>query len=393
MRKTIKNIILCISVIYFTLSLSYSVFSRGIYKETLEEIKVIRFFEINREKNKDEPTDQEIGINTAIEILNTNLKIAIVSICVGMFIGLIISIHQNSIAKYIVLFIFGEGIYCSLWTLIELLINYNRGNTFQTFFGLFPTTSKSVFLSFFIIYAIILAGIILNNKKKVKELNETLRGQKDIKTTKKISWGKIVIAIIVLILLIGGTIIARKTIILVNYSKKIKELNECNNYYVKEEFERKDSEEKELSYERYCKDNVVLIKKKNSIQYIDKNTKEFTSYSLTDHTVTFMENDEDYIVGVSAIYGFSGFWLNGEDVKIWKSIELAFQVKIWTEDYNGKKCYVIADSNGKTYIEKDTYLMTKKTQWVKDLKGEGERIYYYEYQFQNVTDSDVEKPY
>lgn len=365
----------------------------------MKEAEGFRHFYIeSEENNKDKISDQEERLYALIEILEDNIKISVISIGIGILIGLGLSIKENTIARYILLFVFGEGAYCSIWTLITLMIYKTNGDTFETFLSLFMPTVKSAWTSFVLIYGVIICGIVLSNRQKVKELNETLKGKKEVQTNKKkLPIVKILIAIISMTILMFTLVIARRSIILIKFNQKIKELNECNNYYVKGETIKVGETTPYFTQERYYKDGIMIYKSDNGnyITYINKNTKELFSYSVKENKIYKNEVDFDFLIEGNPFYNFtSGYFVYEKDVKIWSNIVLAFNVTIKKDSYNGKKCYVIDYNGSKKYVEEKTFLLISEgdVTTTTQIHNEIDQMTNYIYEFGTTTDEDVVRP-
>lgn len=395
MKETLKNIIICVCIVYFILSLGYTIISEGYNKEILSNYQ---------NKSEDQFYQYDISVKShwesfytsKISILDANVKVLIISICAGTMIGLIISTKENSIAKYIIFFIFGNIVYSLLWTCIALIINRHLGNYYQFYIeyvNLYKQTAQSVFISYLMIYSVIVGGIIFYNKKQVKELNETLKGKGKEKiiysNIKKIPIIKIIVSMVILMIVIFIAVTIRKTLIILNYSKKVKELSEIENYYVREERNWRDGDTDII--EKYCKDEVLVRKENDYISYIDKKKKQIVGYNMQNSTKNIKEyndNEYEYIIESNPNYSFYNYYFGDTDVGIWMSLIKSFEIKVNTKKVDGKKCYAIEYYGNIDYIDVDTYLLMRRIQ-SGNMQNEGEDIFNYTYEFGNVTDEDI----
>lgn len=394
MKKTLKNMIICICILYFILSVGYVVIFKGFYEETIQG--TIENSLYNSSSQNFTVSDFYKGqYEGKLYILEDIAKIIIISITIGTLLGLIISAKENSVVKYITTFVFGYLLYCILWTIITILINKSVSNFISNnFMNIYIDTFSSMFCSYIMFYIAIILGIILKNKIKVNSLNETLKnpnksdkGEKIIKFIKRF-----VIILIILIMTVFIVNTGRKTIILINYSRKVNEVSKCNNYYIREE--KKDNYMEDVS-EIYHKDNVAVYKNKarDLIIYNNRNTNEYLNYYFSENKIIKLDSDINI-----KMYDISNYFFFTEtSVKKWGSLIVAFYTDIKSEKYQEKDYYIIKYSNSKLYIDKETYLLDRivQTNEIKTLKKGteiNEIVSKYTYEFDNVTDNDVAKP-
>lgn len=388
MKNTLKNIIISISIIFLVLTLSYTIINKS-YK-----LELIKIFEENPNLFylEDTITFNECRIietNTIIDTLDTYLNLFILSTCIGTLIGLFRSVKELSIVKYILFFIFGYLLYSILWTELVVIVNKYVGNTYFNRFDLFMSVFPIISVSFILLYSATVAGIIFNNKHQVKELNENLKQPKPVKDSllKRFHFKKIIISISVIVLFIFVFVIARKTIILMNYSKKMNELYNCENYYYKVTSE---SSNYINNYERWRKDAIILYKTNTYINYFDLNTKEGFRYNLEDNTISkFEKRNFELSITYNPFFVFDNIFFLDTTVTFWRTFFLSFEVTINEEIYNGTKCYVITHNNTQLYLDKHTYLPLQK---IEQYNFDNKNIENYYYEFGNVTDSDVANP-
>ena len=388
MKNTLKNIFVSISIIFLVLTLSYTL----IYKSY--RIELIKIFQENSDlyisENTISPKENHINLNNSIiYMLNTYINLFIISACIGTLIGLFRSVKELSIVKYILFFIFGYLLYSIIWTEFVVIINKFVGNTHFDRFDLFMSVALIISVSFILIYITIVAGIIFHNKHQVKELNENLKQPKPIKNSfwKKFHLKKILIFILIIAVFVFVFVIGRKTVILINYSKKMNELSNCENYYYKE---TRTSSNYSSSSERWRKDGIILYKTDKLINYFDLNNKEGFAYYLKDNTVSkFSGEDFNSSISHNSNIVFTNQFFYDTTVTFWRTFFLSFDVSIDEDIYNGTKCYVIKYGLSQLYLDKNTHLPLQKV-YQDNLGNKDIENYYYE--FGNVTDSDVSKP-
>jgi len=394
MKKILKNIIICICIVYFILNVGYSIMFKGYYNEVMigyNENYV--FANSNQEYKYMEFIKQYVG--GQLNILNSNINIVIISIILGVMLGLLISQKENTIVKYLVYFILGYLLYCVLWTFMTILVNKSVSDVISNnFIEIYYNTLPKMLYSYIMFYAAGLIGVIFRNKINVKVLNETLKNPDNRENAEKVlkivKRTIIILIILIVIIFIGNTI--RKTFILIEYSKKINEISNCNNYYVKEE-SRYNYMEGNIR-ENYYKDDILVHKDKrnDNIFYSNENTKENLSYLLNMKKVVKLDDDV-----YRNFYKIRNNFFGETSVRKWGNLLLAFSVDIYSEECNGKDCYVIEQHGDKLYLDKDTFLEVRKVEISDEealKRGEDflESIYDYTYEFGNVIDEDVAKP-
>lgn len=388
MKNTLKNIVVSISIIFIVLTLTYTL----IYKSYKTEL--IRIYEENPNPIHLEDTigfnEYRISLNSnTIHILDTYINLFIISTCIGALIGLFRSVRELSIVKYILFFIFGYLLYSTIWTEFVVIVNKYMGNTHFNRFDLFMSISIIISFSFILIYSTIVVGIIFHNKHQVKELNENLKQPKPVKDSfwKKFHFKKILISVLVITALIFAFVIARRTIILINYSKKMNELYNCKNYYYKET--RTSSNYTDIS-ERWRKNDIILYKTDNFINYFDLINQEGFTYNLENNTIyNYDKDDFIYSINYNPFFVFTNVFFDDTTVTFWRTFFLSFEVNISEDMYNGTDCYIIKYDYTQLYLDKNTYLPLQK---IEQYNSEYRYTENYYYEFNNVTDSDVSKP-
>ena len=153
MKKTLKNIIICICIIYFILSLSSLLITKElIHEQWMTIVDVLK-------DNETEPVKSlYIELN---KIIDTNLIIVGISALIGTIIGLVISKRESSVTRYIVYFIVGFVLYSFLWIGINYLINLSVGNgKYVEFIELYKEVLKPVIISYIMLYIVSIVVII-----------------------------------------------------------------------------------------------------------------------------------------------------------------------------------------------------------------------------------------
>lgn len=407
MKKVLKKIIVCIAITYLIFSIGCNIFLKGGCTEQKKGIEEeAESYQVVVGQDYTFKNVMIENIDGRIAIININLTIIIISIIVGTIVGLIASVKENSKIKYILYFIFGAIIYNILWTIIISIIydSYNLINVYE-FYNIFDTfiySFKNTFISYILIYIIIILVNIIKMKVQINKLNENLNIKEVLKNKRKLNDTtkkkiiKILIGIVVTIILIIVVIITRRTIILVKYSEAINKMSKCENYYKKEETIFNNSKDEILITETYYKNGIYLIKlNNNSITY--QNEAENEAFSIR-------EDIKDGIIfeNPNIKYKFQNFFYFDNYVRIWQNIILAFQINIQTEECDGKSCYLINTNNTQLYIDTQTYLVVKEitTSEIQRYDYETdelkEQIYTtyrkYDYKINAVKDEDVQRP-
>lgn len=227
------------------------------------------------------------------------------------------------------------------------------------------------------------------------EENIMEKEKKTTKANKKFNIGKIILIILLIILIYIVLSTGRKMIILNNLSKNVLTYINSSNAYVKifgdltNGYEYIEMYKKEDTIKNFSKMNekdvfITTIETPNEFKYyID--TPEYKKLRVVNdgiHQKEIIENPIFY-------YGTFG-----------DKVVIAMFTKIDTDKVNGTDCYVLSSfdtsafSNcygtyeGKSYVEKDTGLLIKKT----TLRDEKECVTNYEYKFNENTDKDMEEP-
>jgi len=361
MKKSLKNILICLSIIYFIISLCYSMYLKGAYTEQVNAIM---------ENNSSMVLIGDIGLDkfdgireyrAKIEIIDINLISMAIALIIGGIIGFIMSVKENSKVKYILYFIIGNIIFNITWTFMQIII-HNSVNTIYSlnFIRTYINTTLKTIIPYMIVYILILYANISNNKQRVNNLNASLNNEK-VKKEFKINKKAIIIIITILVIIIATLIgsVGRRTIVLIKYSKVINELVNTENYYVKtvNKIERNEDEEivnsDEYISDYYYKNGMTLEKnykngELNSTTYMD----EKDMLIITEEFTILQERDK-YDFERKGIYNY---YYGDTYPRIWQNIALAFNVNIDKVEYNGISCYKIKRKNNDiVYVNSKTY--------------------------------------
>lgn len=392
MKKTLKNIVVCICIIYFILSLTYSIIYKGFYEESMAGYESDTSILSKTDKintTADILMEHCVG---SLEILDEIIAISVISIVAGVIMGMLKSIEENSVIRYIVIFVFGFLMYYIICKTILVLNNKTAyGIGFWYYLNVDVKTFVWISISYILFYLAGILSIFVINKIKVNSLNKTL-----VNSTTKINENfyknvkRIIIGILIIFCVVFVSNITRKSIILINYSKKINELSNCNNYYEKKTIKTKNQNGgyDTLNQELYCKNGVRIYKIGHAQMdfYDNERTKEYFLYSV--------ENKEFMKLKDNSVKGFylNDSYFTDSNVRIWGNIVLSLNVKIYSEKLEDKDCYVIQNGNVKNYIDKNTYLIKRSV--VLDVENKDSEVVIsdYDFEFGNITDENVKRP-
>lgn len=396
MKKSLKNILIIIAVSYLLLNIIYTVFSIGLTEEGISIIS----------SQKEEVVLNNITFNNIeqsryygmLYVLEYNVMLLIISSIIGILIGTMYSLKEDSKVKYILLFVLGNFIYTFVWMIIENIFYKTYGLELDMNFLKYVQTLKNYFLSYVFFYFIIMIARIVTNKYKVKVLNDNLEKKDNLKKSKmvitekqkkglrKISIGIGLILIAIIIIVIG-----RRSIILINYGKKINEISNCNNF----------SRITEVIYE---KDGIVASKDTSITYYKDgevviERDGEKVTYGNEEKQEIFNIRTEEKIAYKNSrftgrIVDIDNFYFGDCGIRIWGNILLSFNVSIKTGESDGIPCYIITKDNTILYVNRENYEPVKEIIITK-YYGSDERSVgteKYKYAYNNVTEEDVKKP-
>ena len=200
-----------------------------------------------------------------------------------------------------------------------------------------------------------------------------------MKKNKKI----LIIISILIILAIIIVLLLRKIFIISSLNKKIAKYEECKNcYYVMNQTTLNKKDDKII--EMYKKNNVVkYITRFDKViitEFVYPNERKTYVQIAGRKEMSLQETEQDLRI----IPNF----LEGLDKMSLETITDYIRIRIITEELNGKDCYVIYNSDAKIYFDKDTGLVIK----VEVFFNDETYTQTYEYNFNEVTDKDMEEP-
>ena len=203
-------------------------------------------------------------------------------------------------------------------------------------------------------------------------------------------------------LIIGGILVVLATIIVIfssiyirsknkinvvlNVSKNVFELNDNpdKNMYIKQSYN-------DMYFTETYKYNGIV----KSIEYYKEDGVKYTDIRTSDKTYMYLETDDGATKLMTIIdndeennYDYVNFEDMADDYSyiktILETISVAKNIKLSSEKFQNKECYVIeyTDSSLIQYIDKKTYLPLK-------IVSDETDIQIYEYSFDTVTESDV----
>ncbi len=200
-----------------------------------------------------------------------------------------------------------------------------------------------------------------------------------MKKNKKI----LIIISILIILAIIIVLLLRKIFIISSLNKKIAKYEECQNcYYVMNQTTLNKKDDK----------TIEMYKKNNVVKYITRFDKVIiTEFVYPNERKTYVQipgRKEMSLQETEQDLRIIPNFLEGLDKMSLETITDYIRIRIITEELNGKDCYVIYNSDAKIYFDKDTGLVIK----VEVFFNDETYIQTYEYNFNEVTDKDMEEP-
>lgn len=205
---------------------------------------------------------------------------------------------------------------------------------------------------------------------------------------KKLIIGAILLVLVLIIVIFSSIYIGSKNKInvVLNVSKNVLELNDNpdRNMYIKQSYN-------DIYYTETYKYNGIV----KSIEYYKEDAVKYTDVRTPDKIYMYLETDDGatkLMTVIDNIEDNNYDYLNFEDMAddysyiktISETISIAKNIKLSSEKYQNKDCYVIeyTDSSLVQYIDKKTYLPLK-------IVSDETDIQIYEYSFDTVTEADV----
>ena len=399
MKKVAKNIFFSVASIFLVCSMVFTLFQMGITNENLKAMEQIDTQPVMTITNNSHIHIQNYHYG-ASSILSEYLFLFVISLILGGLIGLILSLKENSKVKYVLFFIIGDMIYTGIWMGIQQ-IAYKAYNVKEIYtLSSYAEAFQRYFLSYVFIFAIMVVAVILYNKYKVKQLNETLmqnreanlKEKKPIFTPKrKTIMLRTGIFVLLIAMIIGVSIIGKRAIVLIEYDKVANQQYDNYHVIVDFKFERDNGEIQINRQDIYYKDGILKqVGDDGNIYYVDFEANEYIAIQ-TETKLASIQEIGDYF----SEQMIDNFFYSTNAVRIWSNIELAFQVSVSTETVNGIECDVIQRDNVKIYLNKENHIPIQQVVYSKFIIDGEERVSIstdsYQYEIETVTDEEVKK--
>ena len=400
MKKVAKNIFLSVASIFLVCSMVFTLFQMGITNENLESIEQRKTQSITTTTTIPDTQSMQNYHYGASSILSEYIFLFVISLILGGLIGLILSLKENSKVKYVLFFIIGDMIYTGIWMGIQQ-IAYKAYNVKEIYtLSSYVEAFQRYFLSYVFIFAIIVVAVILYNKYKVKQLNETLmqnreanlKEKKPIFTPKrKTIMIRTGILILLIAMIIGVSIIGKRAIVLIEYDKVASKQYDNYHVIVDLKFESENGEIQINRQDIYYKDDILKqVGDDGNIYYVDFEANKYI-YIQTGTKIASIQEIGDYF-SKQMIDNF--FYLTNAE-RIWSNIELAFQVSVSTETVSGIECDVIQRDNVKIYLNKEDHMPIQRVVYTNFIVDGEERVNIstdsYQYEIGTVTEEEVKE--
>ena len=226
---------------------------------------------------------------------------------------------------------------------------------------------------------------LLENMRKEIEVNSPKKEEKNFKYIKRYSKRlKIFRNILLIIALVLILIITRRFIIINDLSNKARIAESKTNYYVRLECYL---DKVFHTCEKYNKDETSLAIKK--IYHIDNPNivEEYINYASDKENIKLVKNmqqqnlsNSDKNIHLDIINYTLGFYTPS------KKLYFALTTNIQNVTLSGKQCYLLKIDNTERFIDAETGLI------IKYIDNDKNRVIDYHYEFDTVTDKDVELP-
>lgn len=178
MKRTLKKIICSVFILFSIISIIALIYDYYIIKEAMSQQNL---------SSQTESMHQEIinlqdgmSINTFSKIIYYNgmstvlyqmLSILVVSILAGIILGLILSIKESSITKYILFFILGNSLYNIFMGVLIQGIYLKAGINISFFEAFFMSFTSTIFIYSILFFFVVIINLI-SNKVKINTLNK-----------------------------------------------------------------------------------------------------------------------------------------------------------------------------------------------------------------------------
>ena len=400
MKKVAKNIFLSVASIFLVCSMVFTLFQMGITNENLESIEQRKTQSITTTTTIPDTQSMQNYHYGASSILSEYIFLFVISLILGGLIGLILSLKENSKVKYVLFFIIGDMIYTGIWMGIQQ-IAYKAYNVKEIYtLSSYVEAFQRYFLSYVFIFAIIVVAVILYNKYKVKQLNETLMQNREVNLKEKkpiftpkrktimIRTG---ILILLIAMIIGVSIIGKRAIVLIEYDKVASKQYDNYHVIVDLKFESENGEIQINRQDIYYKDGILKqVGDDGNIYYVDFEANKYI-YIQTGTKMASIQEIGDYF----SKQMIDNFFYSTNAERIWSNIELAFQVSVSTETVNGIECDVILRDNVKIYLDKENHMPIQRVAHTNFIIDGEERVNIstdsYQYEIGTVTDEEVKE--
>lgn len=226
---------------------------------------------------------------------------------------------------------------------------------------------------------------LLENMQKEIEVNSPKKEEKNFKYIKRYSKRlKIFRNILLIIALIFILIVTRRFIILTDLSNKAKIAESKTNYYIKLEYYL---DKVFLTCEKYNKDQISLAIKK--LYYIDNPNivEEYINYASDKENLKLAKNIQEQ--NLETIDKDIGLDITNYTLSFYtpfKKLYFALTTNIQNVTLSGKQCYLLRIDNTERFIDAETGAT------VKIIDNDLNQVMDYHYEFDTVTDEDVELP-
>ena len=226
---------------------------------------------------------------------------------------------------------------------------------------------------------------LLENMQKEIEVNSPKKEEKNFKYIKRYNQKlKIFRNILLIIALIFILIVTRRFIIINDLSNKARISESKTNYYIKSEFYLN---RKIITYEKYNKDEISLAI--NKIYYIDNpnSMEEYINYTSDKEDLRLVKNinQQELLTSDKNMHlDITNYTLNF--YAPFKKLYFTLTTNIQNVTLSGKKCYLLKIDNTERFIDAETGLI------IKVIDNDKNRVTDYHYEFDTVTDEDVELP-
>ncbi len=400
MKKTLKNIVISIAIIYLILSIVYTIFNSGITQENIEISMHQKETFFNEQKISINQLNQSYGYGM-LHVAGYHVWFFILSGILGTLIGSLLSLKENSKAKYILFFILCDAIYTFIWVLIESMLFKVYGAMTQMYLVSYIEAVKRYFLSYIFVYALLVTATIVVNKYKVKVLNESLKMQKtqnkklskfQITQKQKKNLMKATVVLTILVVIIVGCIITKKSLVLIHYAEKVNEIENCDNFIrVSTDFKEENGTITPYRTTTLYHNGTKNVIKEEGQEDRYEDSQQNTVFFVNRKTKTASKFNNQY--SFSTMEHVNNAFFSSTAVRIWGNILLSFEVSIKTQEVDGIECYVlIRDEMVEVFINKETYEPIQEI-WLSAAENDDSKyIKKYTYYYGAVTPEEVELP-